>query len=192
MIILLFIMIITTMLLPDRKMKKYAQFSLALVFMYFFIQPIRQIFNVNITRESTQIVNSVLGKNPSDDLTGSIELKKSEIEASNDAYVIEELANQLQDEMEEDFAQAFDYQLKSVEIYSEDDRNLDFNQYVFHFIISENKHHISQIDPVVISLDRPVDEQDLGMIEIDQEMLLWFSKKLEVDLGQVRIAWEGG
>lgn|GEM_PF-6810626 len=192
MIILVFVMMITTMLLPEKKMKKYAQFSLALIFLYFFIQPIRQLYTINISRESTQIIDSIIGELPKEDLTKSVDLKKSEIETSSAAYVVEELANQIRHELEKDFIKEFDYQLEEVIIIAENTNQLDFEQINFHFKVSDKGDQIKEIQPVIINASKSTEEMDTKAKEMEYVMISWLSERLNVNLGQVRIIWEEG
>lgn len=192
MIILVIIMMIATMILPDRKMKKYAQFSLSLIFILFFIQPITQLFNLNLVDESSKIIDSILGDISTQEVEDAVDLQKSEIQASNDAYVIEELSNQLKKEMGEEFAQTFDYHLEDIVIISENSENIDFETLTFHFQIAEAKDNISEIDPVTIDASKNVDQKDTDFNDYDQDMINWFSEKLEIDQTQVRLSWEGG
>lgn len=192
MIILVFVMMITTMLLPEKKMKKYAQFSLALIFLYFFIQPIRQLYTINISRESTQIIDSIIGELPKEDLTKSVDLKKSEIETSSVAYVVEELANQIRHELEKDFVKEFDYQLEEVIIIAENTNQLDIEQINFHFKVSDKGDQIKEIQPVIINASKSTEEMDTKAKEMEYVMISWLSERLNVNLGQVRIIWEEG
>lgn len=190
MIILVFVMMITTMLLPERKMKKYAQFSLALIFLYFFIQPIRQLYTINISSESTKIIDSIIGELPNEDLTKSVDLKKSEIETSSVAYVVEELANQIRHELEKDFVKEFGYQLEEVIIIAENTNQLDFDQINFRFNVSDKDDQIKEIQPVIINTSKTTEEIDTKAREMEHVMISWLSERLDVNLGQVQIIWE--
>lgn len=192
MIVLVFIMMITLMILPDRSMKKYAQFSLSLIFMFLFIQPITALFNVNLSHESNRIIDSLSGSISTNSLENEIELKKREIQATSDAYVIDEMANQLKAEMEEEFAQVFEYELKTVAVYPKTNQNLITNEFSFHFTIAENPQSSLAIKPVMISpVDHTID-QDQQANKDNQLILSWFSNKLGVNQDQVEISWEEG
>lgn len=192
MIVLVFIMMITLMILPDRSMKKYAQFSLSIIFMFLFIQPITTLFNVNLSHESNIIIDSLSGSISSNSLENEIDLKKKEIQATSDAYVIDEMANRLKAEMKEEFAQVFEYELKTVAIYSETNQSLITDEFSFHFTIAENSQSTLAIKPVIISaVDHTID-QDQQTKKDNQLILSWFSNKLGVNQDQVEISWEEG
>lgn len=192
MIVLVFIMMITLMILPDRSMKKYAQFSLSIIFMFLFIQPITTLFNVNLSRESNIIIDSLSGSISANSLENEIDLKKREIQATSDAYVIDEMANRLKAEMKEEFAQVFEYELKTVAIYSETNQSLITDEFSFHFTIAENSQSTLVIKPVIISaVDHTID-QDQQTKKDNQLILSWFSNKLGVNQDQVEISWEEG
>lgn len=192
MIILVMIMMITTMILPDHKMKKYAQFSLSLIFILFFIQPITQLFNLNLVDESSKIKDSILGDSAIQEVEDAVNLQKSEIEDSNRAYVIDELTNQLKEEMEVEFKQVFDYHLDNIEIIPEHSEKIDFETMSFHFRITEANDNISEVDPVTINTKRNFDQKALDFEACQQDMINWFSEKLEIDQSQVKLTWEGG
>ncbi|GAA4065980.1 stage III sporulation protein AF [Amphibacillus indicireducens] len=192
MIVLIFIMMLTLMVLPDRSMKKYAQFSLSIIFMFLFIQPITTLFNINISDESNKIVDSLFGSNSRSVLENEIDLKKKEIQATSDAYVIDEMANQLKAEMEDEFAQVFEYELKRVDIFSETDQAIVIEELVFHFTITDNNHQTLLIEPVIISASNHKIDHDQQTINDNQQILNWFSNKLSVNQNQIQISWEGG
>lgn len=192
MIVLVFIMMITLMILPDDSMKKYAQFSLSLIFLFLFIQPITTLFNVNLSHESNKIIDSLSGSISVNLLESEIDLKKKEIQTTSDAYVIDEMANQLKAEMEGEFAQVFEYELKTVAIYSEANEHLITDEFSFHFTIAENTQNALAIKPVIIStVDHTID-QDQQSKKDNQLILSWFSNKLGVSQEQVEISWEEG
>jgi len=192
MIVLIFIMMLTLMVLPDRSMKKYAQFSLSITFMFLFIQPITTLFNINISDESNKIVDSLFGSNSRSVLENEIDLKKKEIQATSDAYVIDEMANQLKAEMEDEFAQVFEYELKRVDIFSETDQAIVIEELVFHFTITDNNQQTLLIEPVIISASNHKIDHDQQTINDNQQILNWFSNKLSVNQNQIQISWEGG
>lgn len=192
MIVLIFIMMLTLMVLPDTSMKKYAQFSLSIIFMFLFIQPIITLFNINISDESHKIVDSLFSSISRTTLENEIDLKKTEIQATSDAYVIDEMANQLKAEMEGEFAQVFEYELKYVDIYSKTDQAIAIEELVFQFTIADNNQQTLLIDPVIISASDHKIDHDQQTINDNEQILSWFSTKLSVNQNQIQILWEGG
>ncbi|MBM7542432.1 stage III sporulation protein AF [Amphibacillus cookii] len=191
-IILMMFMVIISMILPDHKMKKYVQFSLSLIFILFFIQPITELFNLNIGSESDKVIDFLFDDDASKSVEDGIELQKKEIQAYNDAYVIEELANQLKNNIEESLINEFGYTLTDVVIDPALSGSLDFQDLIFHFYFDQAQQHTGEIAPITIDqTDQSHQEHD--DFDYDRPTLLnWLSQELEVDQEQVILYWEGG
>jgi len=192
MIILLLIMMITTMILPDKNMKKYAQFSLSLMFIFLFIQPVSAIFNVNFSHESAKIVDSLFGTITKVNLENEVDLKKKEIQATHDAYVIDEMEKQLMQQMKDEFAHQFNYSIIDVDIFVEDEHDINPDEIIFHFTLAESNQYISEVKPVIISTIDHTIEQENELSSQDQLILAWLSHELGITQDQVQISWEGG
>ncbi|WP_017472285.1 stage III sporulation protein AF [Amphibacillus jilinensis] len=191
-IILMMLMVIISMILPDHKMKKYVQFSLSLIFILFFIEPITELFNLNISNESDKVIDFLFNDDASKSVEDAVELQKKEIQAYNDAYVIEELANRLKNNLEESLVNEFGYTLTNVVIDAALSGSLDFQDLIFHFHFDQAQQHTGEIAPITIDqTDRSRQKHD--DFDYDRPMLLnWLSQKLEVDQEQVILYWEGG
>jgi len=192
MVILVIIMMITTMMLPNDNMRKYAQFSLSLVFILFFIQPITQLFTLNLESEASQIIDSIFSHIPDQEINAAVDLQKKEIQASSDAYVIEELTNQLKKDLEEEFTENFNYHINEIELITEDDKEIDLETITFHFLITESNHQISEVAPVLINTAKTNEYEGVTHSDEDLKMINWFSEKLEIDQTQVQLTREGG
>lgn len=192
MVVLVLIMTITTMMLPNQNMRKYAQFGLSILFIFFFIQPIAELFTLNLASESNQIVDSIIGDFSKKELDQSINFQKKEIQASSDAYVIEELTYQLKKEMEEEFKKVFDYQIEDIKIVTNNESGIELQALTFYVHVSETNEQISTVSPIIIDTRIKNGNISEHYTDDDLEMIHWLSEALEVAHTQIQLSREGG
>ncbi|WP_067836827.1 stage III sporulation protein AF [Amphibacillus sediminis] len=197
-IVLVLIMMIVLMLLPDRHMKKYAQFSLSLIFVLFFIQPILSIFNIDISQQSDQLMDQLFNDPDTSTMNKDINIQKKEIQASSHAYVIEELANQLKQEVEEEFNHTFNYRITHLEVDTPYSENEDLSvepaieDITVHIHLDKAGETIGYVSPIIIDTEQEVNRTDVEFEQDHPVLLSWLSNRLDINQTQIKLYWEGG
>nr|WP_281240984.1 stage III sporulation protein AF [Natribacillus halophilus] len=112
--IFLLIAVILELLLPTSTMKRYADLILGLIMMILILQPIFDLLNQDPTTwfdwEDFQVTEGV------DEMEIAIDQKKSEIQASHDAYISEQVAARLGSEAENVLEEDFDLSLREISV----------------------------------------------------------------------------
>lgn len=181
---------IVMMILPDKKMKRYAQFSLSIIFLFYFIQPIVQLFNMNIQTDASKLIDSLFSQNGSENIEQTINLQKKDIQASTHAYVIEELGNQVKTELEDEFASLYGFRITQITFDHVSDELSTELANVSVYVEEETFNNI-HIKPVWINTEEPGNESTY-FHENYQAMQQWLSQALEMEHEQLTIYWEGG
>ncbi|MCY8307284.1 stage III sporulation protein AF [Bacillus vallismortis] len=102
--IVLFILfaIVIDMLLPSSSMQKYAKMVVSLLLIVVMLTPIFKLFNTDPAVIFEYLTKN--GQSESADIKNQIDSKKIEIQASQGAYILEEMAVQLKKKAEERFS----------------------------------------------------------------------------------------
>ncbi|GIO28557.1 stage III sporulation protein AF [Ornithinibacillus bavariensis] len=98
--IIIFILLATIidLVVPAGSMKKYVKFVIGLILILIFLQPIFHLLNFDIEQAVKTTFDEVLNDNSqTKDVENLIEFQKSEIESSANAYILEQLAVQMED-----------------------------------------------------------------------------------------------
>ena len=115
--IIIFILLATVidMLLPSSSFQKYTKMVIGLLLIAIIITPILSLFQTNFD----QILASATVQFHSDDenqLENLTESKKKEIQAVQSAYILKQLANQLQEEVEEELMKKYQMKIEVTDI----------------------------------------------------------------------------
>lgn len=122
--IIIFILLATVidMLLPSSSLQKYTKMVIGLLLIAIIITPILSLFQTNfeqILASATVQINSD-NENKLGNLTES---KKKEIQAVQSAYILEQLANQLQEEVEEELMKKYQMKIEVTNIAVNNEEN---------------------------------------------------------------------
>ncbi|WP_281392561.1 stage III sporulation protein AF [Salicibibacter cibi] len=154
-IVFLLIAVILELLLPTSTMKRYADLILGLIMMILILQPVFDLLN----REPEtwfdwgdfQVTEGV------DEMEIAIDEKKSEIQASHDAYISEQVGARLDSEAEQVLEEDFDLGIKEISVSS--DAELEVALVVGE--IDEQETETVSVQPVEeISTDRTTETAD--------------------------------
>lgn len=114
--IILFVLLATVidMLLPNSNLQKYTKMITGLLLIAVILTPIFKLIS-NDFEEVLASVPAIKGTGEKN-LENSIEMKKREIQAWQDAYILEEMAVQLEKQAEEELMEQYQLEFKHVEL----------------------------------------------------------------------------
>ncbi len=114
-IVFILFAIVLDMLLPSSSMQKYTKLVIGLLLTAIFLTPIltlfKQDFASNLQHEI--MTNGVWGGQA---MENSMETKKKEIEETQQAYILEQMAVQLKNDAEKELMESSGYEIRDVEI----------------------------------------------------------------------------
>ncbi|MEN1970126.1 stage III sporulation protein AF [Lentibacillus sp. N15] len=194
-VIFLIVAMIIDLLIPATSMKKYIKLVVGLILILLFLKPVFYLFDINLD-QALETSLSKLSKEEAqqDSMENSIKMQKKEIQASQRAYILEEMAVQLKDLAKDRLKE--EYQTAIVDIdfqfQSNDEQpsyeNLD-EVIVYLGQMEEEEGAVDIVDDVDINTDKPVaddDEQDVqGIKHILHDV--W-----EIDDDKLTIVWKEG
>jgi len=195
--IIVFILLATIidLIIPATAMKKYVKLVIGLILILIFLKPVFYLFDINIQQSLetsiSQLYEEEMGEENIENLT---KMQKKEIQASQDAYILEEMAVQLKTLAEDPLLENYQAVITNIDFeFSTEEKNTyeDLEEVIVYLQESEGEEGtVDAVEEVVINTDEPVEnekeEHDIeGVTALLQE--LW-----ELDDKKLTIIWEGG
>ncbi|WP_028783174.1 stage III sporulation protein AF [Thalassobacillus devorans] len=187
-VIFLLLAMVIDFLLPSGKMQKYARLAISLILVLIFLNPLFKLFNTDINQlirtQAQTFTNQTLKE---ETLKKSVESKKNEIQASQDAYILEQMVVQMKSQAEETLAQ--DYQVEILDInflFSQKQKDLEHLESVV--ITLAEAETIDSIDQVEIDLEASEESRDKQM---DEAITSYLAQLWQLEKDQITIQWEG-
>ncbi len=114
-IVFILFAVVLDMLLPNSSMQKYTKLVVGLLLTAIFLTPILTLLKQDFTSDIQHKImsNGVWGNQ---EMENSLESKKKEIEETQQAYILEQMAVQLKSEAEKELTERSGYEIKDVEI----------------------------------------------------------------------------
>ncbi|MFC3039032.1 stage III sporulation protein AF [Virgibacillus xinjiangensis] len=195
--IILFLLLaaVIDLLIPATTMKKYIKLTIGLILILLILQPIFYIFDVDIEQQIDAAFSQMeAGAGKEDSMKNLIEMQKNEIQASQDAYILEQMAVQLKDlardplmekhqaeinDITFTFSQGEDYSFESLEeviVYLQDH--------------GEGEGAVNVVEEIVIDTE----EQESADEEQNEheEVKLLLREVWEIYDKEITVIWEGG
>ena len=198
--ILLFILlaVVVELLLPQTSLQKYVKMVIGLLLISIILNPIFKLFSSDL-EDLLKNANVLFEKDVNTNIENSIENQKIDIQADQNAYILEQTAVQLVEMTEKELMDTFNYQFRNVElIVDENYRSYLQPEDVMENLLSiqvslqeaaEEKPVVKQIDEVRINLSEPYETE----FKLDIEPIARFlADKWEVDKELLAISFERG
>ena len=111
-IVFILLAVVIDLLLPNSSMQKYAKMVISLLLIIVIINPIFKIFSTDMN----EILSEFNLQSASEDENGKnlIEFQKKEIQASQRAYILEQMAVQMKTMAEEELVQKYDVMIETI------------------------------------------------------------------------------
>jgi stage III sporulation protein AF len=193
--IILFILLATVidMLLPNSSMQKYTKLVTGLLLIAIILTPILKLTSTNL--------ESMLASLPSfssvneNNLKNSIEMKKKEIQASEHAYILEQMAVQLKKGVKEELRKQYNLEIDQVEISTNEKSNQTFPNNLQKVTVylkqpANNPETVEVVKQIDINTNKPLTSKKLT--DKSEEITAFLAKKWNVDEKTIEVSIEGG
>ncbi|OEH55676.1 stage III sporulation protein AF [Oceanobacillus sp. E9] len=193
--IIIFIIIasIIDLLIPANDLKKYVRLVTGLVLILIILQPVFHLFNTDIdTVISSSISEMEQQYNSTDSLENQIEFQKNEIEASQDAYILEQMAVQLENVAEDPLKEEYNMMVEDIEFRFTEKSEVTFEDLteviVFIKEAEQGEGAVDTVEDVVIDSNSEKTPPKMDFSEMEMLLMeLW-----EITDKKVTVYWEGG
>jgi stage III sporulation protein AF len=193
--IILFILLATVidMLLPNSSMQKYTKMVIGLLLIAIILTPIYKLISTDFEKTLASIPS--LNLSDEKNMKNSIEQKKKEIQASDHAYILEQMAVQLKKGVSEELMNKFGLEISHIEVLTNDDSNQTFPQNLQKVTVRlkerDNKvETVAVIKRVEINTNEPRTTSKTKNTAL--EISKYLSEKWNVDVKAVEVSIEGG
>ncbi|WP_347549665.1 stage III sporulation protein AF [Pseudalkalibacillus hwajinpoensis] len=187
-IVLILLATVLELLLPNSSMQRYVKMVIGLMLMAVILSPILSIF----TEDFDRLLRSVTIEDAagSAEIENTIETKKSEIQASNVAYIEEQMAVQLQSQVEKELRERFDLEISDVALnVTEIEGEKQIDQIAVTVKESADDGSVSEIEAVSVSL--AVEEVSSTDSEV-RKVAYFLADEWELYPKQVVVQMKGG
>ena len=184
---------IVEMLIPQTAMKKYVHVVLSMLFLLMFLQPLFQLFQLDIEKEVQKAFAQFESVENGKQLENEIELKKKEIQASQDAYVVEELVVQMKNQVKEELNQTYGVEITDISFRFEENSELVMENLteVNVYLSKTSEDYQWEIKDVVIGLEQK-EEKSIEYSNADLERVTTYLNQMwELEEGLLSVVWEG-
>ncbi|MFC4022825.1 stage III sporulation protein AF [Oceanobacillus longus] len=193
--IILFIVIasIIDLLIPADTMKKYVKLVVGLILILILLKPIFHVFNTDIQKAIETSINELDQEFKSDEnIENQIEFQKKEIQGSQHAYILEQMAVQLKNLAADPLKEEYQVEITTMEFRFNDTQDISFEELTEVIVyINEAQNGegaVNTVEDVVINSQRNQEEPEEDLSEIEVLLMeVW-----ELTDKKVSIYWEGG
>ena len=167
--IIIFVLLATVidMLLPNSALQKYAKMVIGLLLIAIIITPILGLFNMDFDDILTA-ATSEFEDQEKKDLGNLTEMKKKEIQATQGAYILKQMAVDLQAEVEEELMVDYNMKISSIDVgvKNEEEPSIDDLQNITISLEKAEGKEDSEIEAVAkidINAERPSSSDDANL-----------------------------
>ncbi|NYE04971.1 stage III sporulation protein AF [Bacillus niacini] len=193
--IILFILLATVidMLLPNTGLQKYTKMVTGLLLIAIILTPIFKLISKDFETVMAQI--PTFQDSGEKNMENLIEMQKKEIQASNHAYILETMAVQLEEGVEEELMEQFGLEIAKIELTTKNESQESFpdnlEMVTVHLQQPETSvTTVEAIQPVSITTDTPLPSKD--PTEESEKIAAFLSKQWNVTEKTIDVSVEGG
>lgn len=193
--IILFILLATVidMLLPNSALQKYTKMVTGLLLIAIILTPIFKLISKDF---ETTLASIPSYQAPGEkNMKNSIDLKKKEIQASQHAYILEEMAVQLKKDVKEELMEQYGLEIAKVDIAinEESDQAFPENLQKVMVLLRQPENGVKTVEaikPIEINTEKPLPSK--GSTEETEKIAAFLSQKWNVTEKAVEVSIEGG
>ncbi|MGG3889206.1 stage III sporulation protein AF [Metabacillus fastidiosus] len=195
--IILFILlaVIIDLLLPSSAMQKYAKIVISLLLIVVIINPIFKLFSADMDEVLAQL--SIQSENDTE-VKNLIEKQKSEIEASQRAYILEQMAVQMKEMAEEELVENYEVAIDRILLSQSDEvKKIDSGKDLQHVevvlrAVNKEDEAVEVVKKVDIDTSKEQVREDTVPGKEEKEIITYLAKVWEVDQEKILLQMKGG
>lgn len=196
-IVYILLAMIIDFLTPKDTLQKYIRFVVGLILILLFLQPVLQVFQIDLkssmNRIFTQHIYSDEQYHSEIQLEKMIENEKKEIESTQHAYILEQMAVQLRELAEQPLREEFDVTIESIDFQftNEQDFSYESLQEVIVYVTSHDKKQEGVVQDVSeVKIDTKEQKEKASFTHTD-EMTDRLEEIWQITDKSIVIMWEG-
>jgi stage III sporulation protein AF len=193
--IILFVLFATMidMLLPSSKFQKYTKMVTGLLLIAIILTPIFNLLTQDFEDTMTGISNLEISSG--NQINNSIDLQKNEIQASQDAYILKQMAVQLKEDANEELMDQYGLAIINIDLVVDAENQQPFPENLKKVVLQleqpkQTEEAVEVVKSVEISTQQPLPMQKEN--EDNDKVKQLLSKKWDVEEKVIELQIEGG
>jgi stage III sporulation protein AF len=193
--IILFVLFATMidMLLPSSKFQKYTKMVTGLLLIAIILTPIFNLLTQDFEDTMTGISNLKISSG--NQINNSIDLQKNEIQASQDAYILKQMAVQLKEDANEELMDQYGLAIINIDLVVDAENQQPFPENLKKVVLQleqpkQTEEAVEVVKSVEISTQQPLPMQKEN--EDNDKVKQLLSKKWDVEEKVIELQIEGG
>lgn len=189
--IIMFILFATIidLLLPSSSFQKYVKMVVGLVLLLIMLSPLLRIFSVDVDLLLSSVKAG--GDVRQETMKNEVEKKKKEIQASQRAYILEQMAVQMKKQVAEELMKQYGLTLQQITIQTKEQESLQIPDDIQAIEVMVSKQQDQEaVQPVVIDTSNTINNRAEDEAQ-QKELALFFATKWGVHEEQIVVQIEG-
>lgn len=189
--ILIFILFATMidLLLPSSNMQKYVKMVVGLILLLLMLSPILKLLSIDPDRWFASIISEKGSQQEM--MKNEIEMKKKEIQASQRAYILEQMAVQMKNKVDEELMKEYGLSVEDVSLQTKEKENLQIPKDIETIeVVLTKQEKLGEIQPVIIDTSKPINEPN-HVHQLEKEIRIFLATKWEVDENKIAVQVRG-
>lgn len=181
------------MLLPNSKLQKYVKFVVSLLLVLLILTPLFKLLQTDVQDVIANVSQDKYAENGL--IENKIDTKKKEIQASQRAYILEQMAVQMKKQVGKELGEQYGMAVMSLQIkVPEEKKEVKSQQDIQSVIVTLQKNErnregaIETIQKVEINSKEPRKASEQNIAEMKQ----FFSNKWQLEESKIKVQMEGG
>lgn len=192
-ILFLLLAFVIDLILPTSSLRKYIKMVVGLLLILIFLQPLFHLFDVDMERFFAREVSRWNNAAQVEEMENLIDDKKKEIQASQRAYILEQMAVQLKKQAKEELVKEYGVEIQNFSFQFQDEQNMSLEtleQLTVVLSETEKGRDPSSVEEVVIDLDQPPNDEENS--KATEKVKAFLASTWQIPEEQLIIQWEGG
>ncbi|KGX88844.1 stage III sporulation protein AF [Pontibacillus litoralis] len=195
-ILFLLLALVSDLLLPSSQFRKYTKMVVGLLLILIFLQPIFHLFQTDMNQVLSEQMMSWNQEMEVEEMENLIEVKKSEIQASQRAYILEEMAVQLENKVKEGLMNEHEVAIQDFSFQFTTDQEIGFETLEqLSVVLSSNvgetqQGRVEDVEYVSINV------QERNQQQVNQpstkHVREFLADEWQIPKEKIDIQWEGG
>lgn len=189
--ILIFILFATMidLLLPSSNMQKYVKMVVGLLLLLLMLSPILKLLSIDPDRWFASIISEKGSQQEM--MKNEIEMKKKEIQASQRAYILEQMAVQMKNKVDEELMKEYGLSVEDVSLQTKEKENLQIPKDIETIeVVLTKQEKLGEIQPVIIDTSKPINEPNNDH-QLEKEIRTFLATTWEVDENKIAVQVKG-
>lgn len=190
-IVFILFAIVIDLLLPSSSFQKYVKMVVGLILLLIMLSPVLNIFSIDVDRLLATVTAE--GSGQQETMKNELEQKKKEIQASQRAYILEQMAVQMKKQVAGELMKQYGLTVQHITLQTKESSSLqtpDDIQAIEVIVSQQQEQEQETIQPVMIDVSKPI-PNNAEDEALRKKLASFFAAKWGVHEGKIAVQIEG-